>query len=483
MDYSQAIDFLQTFPDAERGNQGGQAPFMPLESMKVLLNHLGSPQHGTRTIHITGSKGKGSTASFIASILKSSGYRTALFTSPHLHSYRERIAFDLQPISEAAFAQGVVEIAGLLEKEQSALSGLNLSTFGLLTALFFHLVNKASPKIDWQIVEVGLGGTNDATNVFQTKDIAVITPISLEHTAILGQTVSEIAKNKGGIITSGCTTVLAPQHDPSVQDVIKAICAERNSTLVAVDECYHCEVLANKNYDQQFAVMHDKRHNAYQIHMLGQHQVENATTAVAVAHCLQNPPKRNWEHADSSQNSREQDPSTKITESAIRDGLAQAQLPGRFEIFKPTDSRAATIILDCAHNQDSARALAHTITDIFPSHKCIFIIGVNQDKHLEEIHAELKGISREIIATASDNPRAMPASEIVSRLQHADSQLKITECKNISEALASADALAAASSAAASSHAKARLPARYLICITGSFYLVAEAREQLLAGN
>src|SRR6516164_751111 len=143
MNYPEAIDFLQSFPDAERGTRGAKAPTMSVESMKSLLKRLGDPQTAARTIHVTGSKGKGSTATFIAAQLTRAGYRTALYTSPHLHSYCERIAFDLKPVSEAEFALGVRSISEAIRQESTG-GGGPVSTFGILTALFFHLVQSRS---------------------------------------------------------------------------------------------------------------------------------------------------------------------------------------------------------------------------------------------------------------------------------------------------------------------------------------------------
>ncbi len=234
MNYEQAITYLESFTDFERGfiapqKQLGRNLKMPLSAMQRFLETIGSPQNGTKTIHITGSKGKGSTANFIASILHKSGFRTALFTSPHIHSYTERIAFDLQPIPETVFAQGITELKPFIanfEKTEEA-----FSTFGILTALFFHLVKNSKPLIDWQIIEVGLGGKDDLTNVFASKEAAVITPISLEHTAILGHSKLEIAQNKAGIITPGCLTVLSRQNDLGVETLIKNICREKKQIL------------------------------------------------------------------------------------------------------------------------------------------------------------------------------------------------------------------------------------------------------------
>ena len=202
MDYSEAIAYLMSFTDMERGFQASASPTMSLASVRSLLSRLNDPHLGRGTVHITGSKGKGSTATMVEGILRRKGYTTALFTSPHLHSFTERIAIDGDAISPEEFAAAVDAIRPAVEAERNSVHG-NVSTFGVLTALFFWLVRAQARPVQWQVVEVGLGGTYDATNVFDAPDVAVITPVSLEHTAILGNTPAEIATDKAGIIKRG----------------------------------------------------------------------------------------------------------------------------------------------------------------------------------------------------------------------------------------------------------------------------------------
>jgi dihydrofolate synthase / folylpolyglutamate synthase len=419
MNYEEAIAYLQSFPDSERGStglKGGRNLKMPLAAMRSFLQTIDNPQNAAKTIHVTGSKGKGSTATFIASILQKAGFRTALFTSPHIHSYTERIAFDLQPISENLFSQGITELKPFIdefEKQENV-----FSTFGILTALFFHLVKKARPAIDWQIVEVGLGGKDDLTNVFDKKEAAVITPISLEHTAILGSTRQSIAENKAGIITPGCLTILATQADRQVEEIIKSICQQKGSQFISSAAAkLPCP-----------------------IKMHGKHQIDNAQTAYALAQAL----KEKYRS---------------ITEDSIIEGLSSVSLPGRFEIFD------TNIVLDGAHNGDSALALAQTLEDVFPGQPVVFIIGVNEDKNLEEIFLALKSKAKKIIATRSDSYRALSPEEIRDRILICEPSTDITCKNNINQALVEAN-----------SH----MTSNTVICICGSFYLVAEARTILL---
>jgi dihydrofolate synthase/folylpolyglutamate synthase len=452
MKFTEAIHFLQSFPDSERGSFGATRPSMSLGTMKTLLQRLGNPQNALRTIHITGSKGKGSTATFITSILKAAGYRTALYTSPHLHSYRERIAFDLRPVSEAEFSEGIATIHGLIKQEEARGEG-PYSTFGVITALFFHLVKNRISQLDWQIVEVGLGGTHDATNVFDSKDITVVTAISLEHTSILGKSIKEIVKNKAGIITPGCTCVVAPQRDQTVKATLEEICTEREAKLIDVSATYSFEQLQQSRAGQKFTLHSSGIKDTYSMRLLGQHQIENAMTAVTVVRALE-------------------EYGTACDGLAIRAGLFEANLPGRFEILTPdslgrrsAQANQQYVILDGAHNQDSAMALSQTIQSVFPGRKCILILGVNVDKHLEAMWPSLRTVTKMLIATRTDNPRAMAPGDIISRLTALDPGLISVISPNICEALARAFNLKADDD---------------LICITGSLYLVAEAREQLL---
>ncbi|HJP40364.1 MAG TPA: dihydrofolate synthase, partial [Dehalococcoidia bacterium] len=211
MNYREAIDYLLSLSDLERGIQKSANPTMSLGAIRSLFKRLGNPQHGRSTVHVTGSKGKGSTATMIESILCAARKRTALFTSPHLHSYRERIRFNGIPVSEQEFASALETVLPALGLESQQV-GADLSTFGILTAMFFASVSNRSPAVDCQIVEVGLGGSFDATNVFEKVDVAVITPIALEHTAIVGDSESEIARDKVGIVKDGSTFVLTRQE-------------------------------------------------------------------------------------------------------------------------------------------------------------------------------------------------------------------------------------------------------------------------------
>jgi dihydrofolate synthase/folylpolyglutamate synthase len=448
MNFAQALEFLETLPDMERARHGSGIT-MSVDSMKRLLELLGHPEKGTKTIHITGSKGKGSTATLIASILRAAGFRTAVFTSPHLHSYRERIAFDLRPVSEHDFANGVEAIAQILHENSIAAVG-PISTFGVLTALFFHLVAKFRPAVDWQIVEVGLGGTYDATNVFTEKDIAILTPISLEHTAILGSDTGAIAKQKVGIITAGTTVVLAPQRDRIVRDVVSTACEKMGARFIDVAEKFRFERVSFDENQQRFRISDGADVSEFEIALAGEHQIVNASTALVVIDALK-------------------DLGSPIDDTAKQKGLKNARLPGRFEVFPAgiaPDGRSSrtTFVLDGAHNEDSARALAQALNDYFPRRNLTFILALNHDKKVEEFWAEISRCSHEVVVTKTDNPRALEPTVLKERITNCDAHAQVSCAPTFGTAF---------------ELASARLKDNGVICVTGSLYLVAEARELL----
>lgn len=439
MEYSEALEFLLSLNDMERGYQASANPTMNLESMRSLLARLNDPHVGRPTVHVTGSKGKGTTASMIAGILEQAGNKTSLFTSPHLHSFTERIAINGAAISPEEFAAGLEAIRPAVEAERESVHG-DVSTFGVLTALFFWLTRAQVPRIDWQIVEVGLGGTFDVTNVIEPPEIAVITPISLEHTAILGNTPAEIAKDKSGIIKAGSTAIVAPQHDPAVLEVVGERCAQVGARLVDVASLYQYEVLEKFPYGQGFRLIGPNGERKMRTPMLGAHIVQNAATAVAAAEAIRS---RGFA----------------VSEQAIVDGVAFTRVPGRLEVM----GQKPLIVADGAHNGESAAALAAALKEYFEWRRCFLVIGCNRDKDVREIGLKLAKLAELIICTGFENPRAMDPYQMVQ------------EVGFLGPAAVAEETVAAALNTALS-HAREE----DLICVTGSLYVVAEAREYLL---
>ncbi len=444
MNYSEAIQLLLALPDLERKNSGPLAKSMSLESMKELLSSLQDPHLNRRTIHVTGSKGKGSTSAFIAGFLHAAGFSTALYTSPHLHDFTERICFNLAPVERSTFATAVEAIAWHLEKSHSGGPG-PISTFGAMTALFFWLAKNVN--VDWQIVEVGMGGAFDATNVFARKDVAVITAISLEHTAALGQTAAAIAQNKAGIITEGTTVVLAPQVDPAVVAVIEDRCKSTNSSLVDVSKMYRIEDLgpiieqelesASSAGFQRCTINGQSKTRTLQMRMSGRHQQSNLATAVAVIDAL----------------SRQGET---ITDRCLIEGARHVFVPGRIERLLT----APQLVVDGAHNEESARVLADALRRHFRFDRCILVLGVNADKNISEIIQALHPVSDILIATKSSSEKAMSPETIAEVASKHGCQCRIQP-----------------DTPSALKNALAEAGPYDLICVTGSLYLVGEARE------
>lgn len=439
VEYNEALDYLLSLTDMERGFQASPNPTMNLETMRSLLSRLNDPQTGRPTVHVTGSKGKGTTSAMIAGILNRGGNVTGLYTSPHLHSFTERIAIGGDSISTEEFAAGITAIKEAVEAERASVHG-DVSTFGVLTALFFWLMRAQVPRIDWQVVEVGLGGTFDATNVIDPPEVAVITPISLEHTAILGNTPAEIARDKAGIIKQGTTAVVAPQKDPAVLGVIGERCEAVGAKLVDVASLYQYEVLERFPFGQSFRLIGPNGERKMRTPMLGAHLVENAATAVAAAEAIRG---RGFT----------------LSEQAIVDGIAHVRVPGRLEVM----SQRPLIVADGAHNGESAAALATALKDYFNWRRLFLIIGCNKDKDVREIGFKLARLCELIVCTRFANPRAMDPYQMIQEIGFLGPPAVAEE--TVGDALDTA-----------LSHANEE----DLVCITGSLYVVAEAREHIL---
>lgn len=439
MDYARAIEYLLSLTDMERGYQASANPTMSLESVRSLLSRLNNPHMGRGTVHVTGSKGKGSTAHMIANVLRRAGLSTGLYTSPHLHSFTERIRIDGEQVSPGEFAMGLEAIRPAVEAERASMHG-DASTFGVLTALFFWLVRAQAKPVRWQVVEVGLGGTYDATNALVETDVAVITPISLEHTAILGDTVEEIARDKAGIIKPGCICVVAPQKDPAVLDVAGRRCAEVGATLVDVGSEYEVVPLDRFPWGQSFQLGGPgSRTRELRTQLLGRHQLDNAATSVAVIDALR---KRGQ----------------LVNDRAVDEGLARTRLHGRMEVM----GQRPFVVADGAHNGESAAALVQALRDHADWKHLFTVLGVTSDKDVAGIVRELAPVTDRFVATRFRNARAMDTGRIAGEVAAHGGMADVAE--GVPDAITRA--MAANEEDA--------------VVITGSLYVVAEAREHIL---
>ena len=436
MDYKQAEDYILSFTDYEKmpGIAYTSANY-DLRRMEKLLQPLGNPHLGTRTVHIAGTKGKGSTAAMISQTLIAAGYRTGLFTSPHLHTLRERIRINGVMISEADFAALVTELKPIVESVNKQAAFGELTTFEILTAVVFNYFKKN--RVDFQVLEVGLGGRLDATNVVK-PDVCVITSLSLDHTDILGNSVAKIAAEKAGIIKPGCIVVNAPQVNEAAQ-VIKQVCHQQRATLIQVGQDVTWRKTSGNLNGQSLTVFTKSGHYDLTIPLLGDHQLENAATALAVIEALVSL-------------------GTGISFQKIAQGFGQVNWPGRLQIL----SREPTVVVDGAHNTYSMGKLVEAIREYFDNKRCFVIFGTSCDKDISGMAQELKSLGNHIIITSSSHPRAASISLVAEKFNTLG--FKAMAVGNVTEALSKALALANKTD---------------LILITGSLFVVAEAIDYI----
>jgi dihydrofolate synthase/folylpolyglutamate synthase len=415
-----------------------------LDRMRHLLAVLGDPHERLRIVHVAGSKGKGSTAAMLASILQHQGFRVGLFTSPHLVAVEERIQVDREPI-------GKNELAALLSDIRAATPGPmmdELTFFEIGTALgFLHFVRS---NVEFAIVEVGLGGRFDSTNVCDPL-VAVITSISHDHTQILGDTLGQIAFEKAGIVKPGRPTISGVRH-PEARAVIERVCGERGSPLKQLDVdfryAYEPALIAG-NLDR-LPIMQPttwrRRWPEMYVGLIGEHQARNAAVAIAVVEEM-------IEHGVS------------IQERSLADGLARVHWPARLEIM----SRRPMVLLDCAHNVASAKALAQALTESFPldgesSARRHLIFGGNRDKDLAGMLRVLAPLFERVYLTGfKGSARCLPPQQLME-LAPPD---KSIVCNDSTEAW---------------TRAKADARPSDLICVAGSVFLAGELRTVILAG-
>ncbi len=435
MDYSQALDYLLSFADFERSGRFRSRP--DLAPMRALLHHLDDPQTGRLTVHIAGSKGKGSTAAMIASVIREGGLAVGLYTSPHLHSFCERIEVDGEPIGRKTFARQVERLPPLVVKVNRQFPDRELVTFDLLTAAGFLAFREAGVKL--QVIETGLGGRLDSTNALDDKEVCVITAISREHTAILGETVRRIAEEKAGIIGRGSTVVMGLQS-ASAAAVIRRTCRERDADLVEVARSCLIDRHGHTPEGQDFRLQ--TAGASYDLHLplLGLHQLENAAAAVSAVEALAR-------HGLS------------VSPEQIRRGLAGVRWPGRLEILR----RRPLLVADGAHSAEAVRRLRETLLQDITFSKAILIVGASSDKEMGAMAAELEPLGAKVIATRSHNPRAAPAPAVAAAFSNRGIPTTVTE--TVPQAVESALAQAKPDD---------------LICVLGSLFVVAEARAYLL---
>jgi len=429
--YADAVRGLLAHGGFERTGQVADASRWDLAHIRLYLDRVGQPDL-RYTVHIAGSKGKGTTSILTEAILRHAGKHTLLLTSPDLHQARERVAIDGRPLDPAVFA----DLAGLLLADHAA---AGWSYFELLTVLGW--LAGADAGCDWQVVEVGLGGRLDTTNAMVRKEVAVITPIDLEHTAILGDTIQAIAAEKAGIITEPCPVVVAPMHDHAFEVIRKRV-AEQGATLHAVAKECSLRVahqgLEGQRIDLRTPV---RTYRGLALGTPGRHIAENAATAVRAAECAL------------------EAIGERLTEDAVREALSTARLPGRFEVAP----RRPLVIFDGLHTPLAAKRFAETVRALKPPRPHVYLIGMLAGKDMVTITSTILSDRDEVVATSPASDRAASPEEVARAAR--ESGASVLRVPSVPDAL---------------ERAMERAGPNGTVFVVGSLYTVAEGREALL---
>lgn len=378
-----------------------------LDNMTKLLDLLGNPQDNLNIIHMSGTNGKGSTCSFITSILKEAGYKVGLYTSPFLETFTERIRINGENIPE----EDVARIISLIKEkiEQMVKEGYSYPTeFEIVTTMAFYYYYEQN--VDYVALEVGLGGRYDATNIIKSSQVSVIGSISLDHTNILGDNISKIAYEKGGIIKENGVAIVYNQSD-EVKNVIKQICYDKNATYIETN-FDDIEIKKSDIYSQVYdATIFDESYENIEIKLIGEHQINNSILALTVIKYL------------------ECNKGLKIDDKSIRKGLINTKWPGRIEKI----SENPLFIIDGAHNEDGALSLAKAIDKNFKDRNLTLLIGMLEDKDIDSVLDILIPKFNKVITTTPDNPRAIDSSKLKGKiLRYTDN---VVDKKDIEEAL------------------------------------------------
>ena len=403
--------------------------YLGLEEISKVLDRLGNPEKQLKFVHVAGTNGKGSTATLLESCLRKAGYRVGLYTSPHLVRYNERFKVNGEEISDELLASATERVKAVVDTLEKA-----PTQFELMTCIGFCCFLEAG--CDIVVLEVGLGGRADTTNVIPVPEAAVITRIGLEHTEILGDTLEKITAEKAGIVKAGGTVILG---DPTreVFGVTEEICRRQGAELILSDPA-EAKPLTRSVEGQKFSW---KQYPEISLSLLGKHQLQNGCTALATLEALRG---KGWD----------------IPEEAVLEGFRTAVWPGRFECV----STQPTVIIDGGHNQQCAEAIADALKEYFPGKKCTFLIGVMADKNFKGIFDALLPLAEKILAVTPDSPRALKAPRLCEKLGEEYGYFNAIPYETLDDALK------------ALMHGAT---AEDLICICGSLYMVGDVRKAL----
>ena len=415
MDYQEALAYIDGV--AWFGSRPG------LSRVTELLHRLGDPQNRLKFVHIAGTNGKGSCAAMLASVLKTAGYKTGLFTSPYLFRFNERMQINGREIDNDVLADVVTRVSIPAEIMED-----HPTEFELMTAA--AMLWYAEEDCDIVVLEVGLGGRFDATNVISRPEVSVIMNIGLDHTKILGDTVEKIAAEKAGIIKAGCPCVLYQQSD-SVTQVIRQRCGEVGAELHIADFS-----AIKTEFDSLEGQVFTYKGEAYAIPLLGAHQLKNAAVVIETAETLR---RRGW----------------KLPHEDVEHGLYAVSWPARFEVV----SDGPCFVVDGGHNPQCAQTVAENLKKYFPGCRRVLLIGVLADKDYRSLADILAPEADEFVCVTPNSDRALPAEELAQVLRPYGKP--VTVCESIKEGVSAAIDAAGQDG---------------MVCAVGSLYMVGEIR-------
>lgn len=407
-----------------------------LERMNLLLEKLGRPEQGLPVIHVAGTNGKGSVCRYLYEALQENGYKAGMYISPYIQSFHERIQFDGGFITDQELEIYTNQV--IAKAEEMVKEGFDSPTeFEVVTAIAFLYF--AAQKADFVILEVGLGGTGDSTNVVQKPLISIITSIAYDHMQQLGNTLAEIAGEKAGIIKDG-VPVVSNVEQREAAAVIARKAYEKGCVLYDATKLKYGireESAAGTLFDME---IYGTDYSETRISMAGRHQVENAKTALIALEILR---KRGI---------------IKVSRNKLYQGLEKARQPGRFEIF----GEKPVVILDGAHNEAGAKALRQAMDSYYGGKNILVVAGMLADKETDKIAEHFRMISNRFIATEPDNPRKLPAKELAGLLKQNGASCEIVE-----------------NAAMAFTMAMDQNPCPDVVLFAGSLYLIGEIRGKL----
>lgn len=419
-----------------------------LDRIRMLLDRMGNPQNRLRFVHVAGTNGKGSTCAYLASILQKAGFKTGLFTSPYIVCFEERIRVNGENISLDDLREATLFVRKHAE-DLARETGDHPTEFELMTAVAFQ--HFAQSCCDIVVAEVGLGGRLDSTNVIERPEACVITRIGLDHTALLGSTVAEVAGEKAGIIKMGVPVICYPQDQEAIE-VVERIAKEKGCPLTLPDMA--CLSLGSVDRSKGDALRSFTYKGAsYVTKLLGSYQPCNAALALETIEALR---ERGWS----------------ISHQSVCEGIASTTWPGRFEVLPlPGAPEGQTLIIDGGHNPQGASVLAESLRDVFPNDKPVFVCGVLADKDYEGMLPGIASLARAFVCVTPDNPRALQADDLARAarcaLGNASNQDAVVQtAASMAEALRMAREIAGECG---------------IVCVFGSLYQIADVKDAVLA--